>query len=106
MLLRKTLGGARLAPLQLCRNIQPLRQWLGVGAFDTGEQLLNLRLLLRLDSGMAVRQRAVARGVGVQLGPIERHRAELQQLHLLGNTCTNSVAISLRNRLRNAHSVS
>ena len=96
----QALGGARfdfslrlrdglqacLAPPQLLGNIQPLGQWLRIGALGARQQLLDLGQQLRLELlGMPVRQRAVARGVGVQLRAVQCQRAELEQLHRLGD---------------------
>ena len=94
----KTLGGARLdlgfrladglqarlTPRQLFGEVQPFGQGLRIGRLGAGQKLGHLHLQLGLDLlGMPIRQGAMARGVGVHLGPIQGHRPELQELHLL-----------------------
>ena len=75
---------AFFAPREFLRDAQAFRQGLPIGGLGAGEQLLDFAFQLRLDLlGMPVGQRAVARGVGVHLGPVQGHRPELQELHLL-----------------------
>ena len=78
---------------ELRQALLPSRQFLG-----DRHPVRHLRLIRRLGAGhefghlglqpcldlarVLVRQRAVAAGVGVDLGPIERHRAHLQHAHL------------------------
>ena len=72
-------GQARLAPRQLFGHRHPVRHVRHVGRFRQHHQFRNLGLQLRLDpAGMLPGQRAVPAGVGMHLGPIQRHRAQLQ----------------------------
>ena len=77
---------ACLAPRQRVRDIKTDGQRLSIGRFGTCQQLLDLRLKLRLNLlRMSIRQRAVTGGVSVQLGAIQGHRAQQQSLHLPGD---------------------
>ncbi len=74
----------RLTPRQLFGDVQPFGQRLGIGRLGAGQQLDHLHLQLGLDLlDMPIRQGAMPRGIGVDLGAIQGHRPELQQLHLL-----------------------
>ena len=65
---------------------QALGQRLLISGFGTCQQFLDLRLQLRLDLlRMPVGERAVERGICVNLGAIQRNRAQLEQLHLPGD---------------------
>ena len=94
------LGGARLdlrlglpdrcqtffTTRQFLRDAHALGQRLGIGGLGASEHFLDFGFQLRLDLlRMPVGQRAMARGVGVNLGAIECDGAQFEQLHLPGN---------------------
>ena len=69
---------ARFATCQLLGYIQPLGERLVIGTFGPHQQVFDLGQQLRLELlRVPIRQRLVARSVGVQLGTVERHRTEL-----------------------------
>ena len=72
-------GQTRRAPRQLFGHRHPVRHVRRVGRFRQRRQFRNLGLQLHLDpAGMLPGQRAVPAGVGMYLGPVQRHRAQLQ----------------------------
>src|SRR5690606_23152253 len=73
---------ARLASLQLLRDRHAIGKVRGIGPFGQLQQLLYFspELLLQL-LGMAVGQRAVSVRIGVDLGPVQGHRAQLEHPH-------------------------
>jgi hypothetical protein len=74
---------ALLAPCQLVRDRQAVRHIILIGRVGLGHQRSHLGLQLRFNlARVLVRQRAVAAGVGVDLGAVERDRAHLQHAHL------------------------
>src|SRR3954469_18750623 len=79
------LGQAQLAPGQFVWDRHPVRHIRLIRRLRLGHQLRNFSLQLGFDlARMLIRQRAVAAGVGVDLGAIERDRAQLQHAHLTG----------------------
>ena len=74
---------ALLAPSEFVGDRHPVGHVRPVRRLGPCHQLGHLGLQLRLDPvGVVPRQRAVAAGVGVDLGAVEPDRAELQQAHL------------------------
>ncbi len=80
------LGQPLLAQRQFLGNLHPVGNVRPVNRFGFPQQIGHLRLQLRLDLvGVLIRQRAVAASVGVDLGAVQRHRAELQHPDLAGH---------------------
>ena len=74
------------APRAFLRNARALRQRLLIGGLSSREQFLNLGFELRLDLlRLPVGERAMTRGIGVNLGTIQSNRTKLEQLHLTGD---------------------
>ena len=75
-----------MPPGEFLREAQAFGQRRLIGCLRAGEHRLDFGFQLRLDLlRMPVGQRAVARGIGVNLGAVERDRAKLEQLHLAGD---------------------
>ena len=73
-------GQALRAPGQLFRHRHPVRHIRGIGGLRQRHQLGDLGLQLRFElARMLIGQRAVPAGVGVDLGAVQRHRAQLEQ---------------------------
>jgi len=73
----------RLAPRQFLGDRHPVRHIGPIRRLSLGHEIGNLGLQLPLDlTRMLIGQRAVAAGIGMDLGPIQRHRAHLQHPHL------------------------
>ena len=73
------------APGQLLRYRHPVRHIRRVGRLRQRHQFLDLGLQLRFDlSGMLIRQRAVPARIGMHLGAVQRHRAQLHHAGLPG----------------------
>src|SRR4051812_39082260 len=73
---------ALLAPRQFIGDRQAIGNVRLIGRLGLGQQVGHLGLQLRLDpAGMLIRQCAVAAGIGVNLGAVERHRAHLEHAH-------------------------
>ena len=80
------LGQPLLAPRQFLGDLHPVRHLGLIGRLRLAQQIGHFGLQLRLDPAcVLIRQRAVAAGVGVDLGAIQRHGAELQHPHLAGH---------------------
>jgi hypothetical protein len=82
-------GGNRrqtlLAAAEFFGQVHTVRQVLGVSRFRPLDQFRHFGLELGLQLlGVAVTHRTVARGVGMHLGPVQAHRAQLQHPHLPG----------------------
>ena len=73
---------AHLASFEFLRDRHPIGKIRRIGLLGELQQLLHfpLQLLLQL-LGMTVGERAVPARIGVNLGPIQRHRAELEHPH-------------------------
>src|SRR3954470_11701335 len=79
------LGQALLAPGQFVWDRHPVRHIRLIRRLRLGHQLRNFSLQLGFDPArMLIRQRAVAAGVGVDLGAVERDGAQLQHADLTG----------------------
>ena len=77
---RGNAGQALLAPGQLFRHRHPVRHIRLIGGLRQRHQLRDLGLQLRFElARMLIGQRAVPAGVGVNLGAVQRHRAQLEQ---------------------------
>ena len=80
------LGQPLLPPRQFLGDLHPVRHLGLIGRLRLTQQIGHFGLQLRLDlARVLIRQRAVAAGIGVDLGAIQRHRAELQHPHLAGH---------------------
>ena len=72
-----------LAPLQLLRNGHPIGDVGLIRRLGFYQQIGHFLLELGFDpAGVLVAQRAVAAGVGVDLGAVQRHRTHLQHADL------------------------
>jgi len=74
-----------------------------------GQQLFHLGLQLRLQlARMFIRKRAMSARIGVDLGPVQRHRAQIEHPHLTGQQqhLGEQPSISFKNRCRNVAIVS
>ena len=70
-------------PLQFLRDRKTIGNVGLIGRFGLRHQFGHLGLQLLFDlAGVLVRQRAVPAGIGVDLGPVQRNRAQLQNPHL------------------------
>jgi hypothetical protein len=79
----RDLGKTRLAPRQFLRDRHAIRRIRLVRRLGLRQQIGHLGLQLRLDlARVLIGQRAVTAGIGVDLGPVEPHRAHLQNAHL------------------------
>jgi hypothetical protein len=82
----RDLGQPLLPPRQFLGHLQPVRHIRLISRLRLTQQIGDFGLQLRLDlPRVLVRQRAVAAGVGVDFGAIQRHGAELEHPHLAGH---------------------
>ena len=71
--------------ISLFGQADPIRHLGLIGRLGQCKQFRHFRLELDFELlDVSVRQRAVARGVGVNLGAVQTYRAYLEQLHFLG----------------------
>ena len=71
---------------QFLRDRHPVRHLGLIGGLRLTQQISHFRLQLCLDLGrVLIRQRAMAAGVGVDLGAVQRHCAQLQNPHRAGH---------------------
>ena len=76
---------ARFSAARLLGQVHALRRVTRDGRFRWLDQLRHFGLELGFQLlGVAVTHRAVTRGVGMRLGHVQAHRAQLQQAHLPG----------------------
>ena len=77
---------ATLSPPQCHANAQAFGQRLLIGGLRARKHLFDFGFQSRFDLPcMSMRQRAVARVVGVNLGTVQRNRARLEQFHFTGD---------------------